>query len=176
MPRVLVSEPTPPAVQALLDQRRRAGADTHDEMWNGVLHTAPAPRDVHAVLAHQLAVLLDPVARSAGLVASAEFNLGSADDYRVPDLGLHRESGWGTYAPTAALVVEILSPGDETWEKLAFYAAHEVDELIVIDPDQRTVRWLAFSSAAGYGDVARSAVIELGPDELTDRLVWPAVS
>ena len=161
-------------VQALLDQRRRAGADTHDEMWNGVLHMAPAPRDVHAVLAHQLAVLLDPVARAAGLVACAEFNLGSADDYRVPDLGLHREPGWGTYAVTAALVVEILSPGDETWEKLPFYAAHEVDELVVVDPDQRTVQWLALT-AAGYGDVERSAVIDFGPVELADRVDWPAV-
>jgi Uma2 family endonuclease len=88
---------------------------------------------------------------------------------------LHRESGWGTYASTAALVVEILSPGDETWEKLAFYAAHEVDELIVVDPDQRTVHWLALAST-GYGDVQRSAVIDLGPVELADRLDWPAVS
>jgi Uma2 family endonuclease len=176
MPRVLVSEPTPPAVQALLDQRRRAGADTHDEMWNGVLHMAPAPRDVHAVIAVQLAELLGPVARAAGLVASAEFNLGSAEDYRVPDMGLHREQSWGTYALTAALVVEILSPSDDTWEKLPFYATHDVDELIVVDPDLRTIRWLALTFAAGYGDVERSALIDLGPDELADRLNWPAVS
>ena len=175
MPRVLVSEPTPPAVQALLDQRRRAGADTHDEMWNGVLHMAPAPRDVHAVLAHQIAVVLDPVARAAGLVVSAEFNLGSMEDYRVPDIGLHREQSWGTYAATAVLVVEVLSPGDETWEKLPFYAAHDVDELIVVDHDQCTVRWLALT-AAGYDDVERSTVVDLGADELADRLDWPAVS
>ena len=176
MVRVLVSEPTPPAVQALLDQRRRAGADTHDEMWDGVLHMAPAPRDVQAVLSAQLVMLLGPVARTAGLVASAEFNLGSAEDYRVPDLGLHRDPSWGTYAATAALVVEILSPGDETWDKLPFYAAHDVDELLVVDPDRRTVRWLALTSATGYGDIDRSALIALGADELADRLDWPTVS
>ncbi len=35
---------------------------------------------------------------------------------------------------TAALVVEIVSPGDKTWEKLPFYAAHSVDESLIVDP------------------------------------------
>jgi len=32
-------------------------------------------------------------------------------------------------ASTVALVVEIVSPGDESWQKLPFYAAHSAGEL-----------------------------------------------
>ena len=178
MPRVLTPDPAPKAVADLLEHRRRAGADTHDEMWDGVLHMAPAPRDVHAVLAHQLGVLLDPLARAAGLMPSAEFNLGTADDYRVPDLGLHRDPSWGTYAPTAALVVEILSPGDETWDKLPFYNTHGVEELIVVDPDRHAVTWFVPPYAGGaYGEVkrsTRSTLLGLSADELAAQLDWPS--
>lgn len=173
MPRVLIPEPTPPAVEALLEERRLAGADRHDEMWDGVLHVAPAPRDVHALLAQQLAVLLDPVARAAGVVPSAEFHLGVERDYRVPDLGLHREQSWGTRAASAALVVEILSPGDETLAKLPFYAAHDVDEVLIIDPDDRSVRWLSLVPGGGYSDIDRSGLVNLSAAELAAQIDWP---
>ena len=35
------------------------------------------------------------------------------------------------------LVVEILSPGDESYDKLDWYAAGGVDEVLVVDPDTR---------------------------------------
>ena len=41
--------------------------------------------------------------------------------------------------PTAAVVVEVVSPDDETYEKSGFYAAHGVDELIVADPAGRSL-------------------------------------
>jgi hypothetical protein len=49
----------------------------------------------------------------------------------------------GTWFATAALTVEIVSRGDETLDKLPLYAAHQVDELLIVDPDKRTVDWLA---------------------------------
>jgi hypothetical protein len=55
------------------------------------------------------------------------FNLGEPEDYRVPYGGLFRPGPDEVYVPTAALVVEIISPDDNTWEKLGFYAAHGVD-------------------------------------------------
>jgi Uma2 family endonuclease len=48
----------------------------------------------------------------------------------------------GDWRLTAALV-EILSPADETPAKLPFYAAHQVDELLIVDPQSRTVSWCA---------------------------------
>lgn len=36
-----------------------------------------------------------------------------------------------------------MSPRDTTWETLGFYAAHNVDEALTLDPQKRTVHWLA---------------------------------
>jgi Uma2 family endonuclease len=170
----LIPDPPPPELLALFEQRRRSGLDRLDEVWDGVLHMVPAPSGRHADISHQLAVLLDRPARDAGLFPTiAEFNLGEdAHDFRVPDGGIHRERLTGVWHHTAALVVEITSPGDETRAKLPFYAAHDVDEILIVDPDARTVEWLALS-AAEYFPTKRSALMQLGPAELAQQLDWP---
>jgi Uma2 family endonuclease len=172
--RTVISDPPPADFEALLERRRRWGADRHDEVWEGVLHVIPAPGQAHWMLDQQLAVLLDAPARAAGLIAGGEFNLGDRDDYRVPDRGLHRPETAGDWCRTAALVVEIVSPGDETWEKLSFYAAHEVDELLIVDPQKRSVDWLALNTGE-YRTVERSRLIDLGPVELAERIDWPSL-
>jgi len=104
-----------------------------------------------------------------------EFNLGESErDFRVPDGGLHRTGGWGTWAPTAAIVIEILSPGDETWEKLPFYGAHQVDELLIVNPADRRVSWLALDRGE-YRPVEHSNLIDLGPADLAERIDWPSI-
>jgi Uma2 family endonuclease len=172
--RTLLPDLPPAELQALLERRRRLGQDRKDEVWEGVLHMVPAPAHRHADLAQQLAELLGPAARATGLQPTvAGFNLGdSKDDFRVPDGGLHRPGAAEMWHPTAALVLEILSPGDETWEKLPFYAAHHVDEILIVDPDTRQVHWLALT-AERYEPIERSALIELGPVELGRRIDWP---
>lgn len=174
--RTLILDPPTAGLEELLDRRRRSGLDRLDEVWQGVLHLVPAPAEAHARIAQQLAELLGPLARDAGLIPTmGDFNLGESEqDFRVPDGGLHRASGWGTWAPTAALVVEIISPGDESWEKLPFYAAHGVDEVLIVDPRERAVHWLAVRQGE-YEAVERSSLIDLGPDELSTSIDWPAV-
>jgi Uma2 family endonuclease len=88
--------------------------------------------------------------------------------------GLHRAGNWGTYATTAALVVEIVSPGDETWEKVPFYAAHDVDEVLIVDPTTCDVHWLALDHGS-YEPVARSRLIDLGPADLVAQIDWQQV-
>jgi Uma2 family endonuclease len=175
--RTLLPDPPPPelqdALEGLLARRRQWGADTHDEVWEGVLHMNPAAHWRHANLQAQLLILLAPHARAAGLRVVGEINLGEPDDYRVPDGALTKDGGGELYNPTAVLVVEVLSPSDETTNKLPFYAAHHVAELLIIDPDQRTVRWLALGAAA-YHDVAGSALIDLTASALDDAIDWPA--
>jgi Putative restriction endonuclease len=172
--RTLVPDPPPAELQALLERRKRLGQDRKDEVWEGVLHMVPAPAHRHADLAQQLAVILDAPARAAGLQPTiAEFNLGdSKDDFRVPDGGLHRPGAAEMWHPTAALILEILSPGDEAWEKLPFYAAHHVDEILIVDPDTHQVHWLALT-ANRYEPIEHSALIDLGPAELARRIDWP---
>jgi Uma2 family endonuclease len=170
----LVLDPATPELEALKERRRRSGLDRLDEVWEGVLHMVPAPSAGHAIVAQQLAVLLDGPARASGLVpAMHEFNLGESEhDFRVPDGGLHRELSDRVWNPTAALVVEIVSPEDETWKKLPFYAAHRVDEVLIVDPGERSVHWLA-RSGDGYREVEHSDLIELEVAEIAERIDWP---
>ncbi len=173
MPTLVLGSP-PPELEELLARRRRAGADRLDEVWQGVRHMVPGPSFEHARISQQLALLLDAPARAGGLLATmSEFNLGESEhDFRVPDGGLHRPGAAGVWLSTAAVVVEILSPGDESWQKLPFYAEHEVDEVLLVDLAERTVTWLALHHG-DYKPVQRSGLIELGPTELAERLDWP---
>jgi hypothetical protein len=170
----LVLGTPPPELQALLERRRDAGVDRLDEVWQGVRHMVPGPSLEHARVAQQLAVLLDGPARAGGLLlAMHEFNLGESEqNFRVPDGGLHRPGAAGVWLPTAAVVVEVLSPGDESWQKLGFYAEHDVDEVLLVDPAERTVTWLALRDGE-YRPVQRSGLIDLGSAELAERLDWP---
>jgi hypothetical protein len=170
----LVLGPPPPELKSLLQRRRRAGVDRLDEMWQGVHHLVPAPSLEHARIATQLTLLLDRPSLGGGLLlAMHEFNLGESEhDFRVPDGGLHRPGATGAWLSTAAIVVEILSPGDETWQKLPFYAARHVDEILIIDPTERAVTWLEFHEGE-YQPVERSRLIALGPADLAEQLDWP---
>jgi hypothetical protein len=173
MPTLVLGTP-PPELEALLERRRQAGVDRLDEVWEGVRHMVPGPSIEHADVSQQLAVLLDGPARAAGLRPTmSEFNLGESEhDFRVPDGGLHRPGASGVWQATAAAVVEILSPGDESRQKLPFYADHDVDEVLLVDPAERTVTWLALHDGK-YEPVRRSGLIELGPTELAEQLDWP---
>jgi Uma2 family endonuclease len=172
--QAVVLDPSTAAFEELLERRRRSGLDRLDEVWEGVLHMVPAPSGPHSLLEWQLAQLLGPLARRAGLRSGGQFNLGDGEhDYRIPDGGLHRASSLGTWCPTAALAIEIVSPGDESWEKLPFYAVHEVDEVLIVDPATRSVHWLGLNEGA-YRPIARSGLIEIGADELAKRIDWPA--
>jgi Uma2 family endonuclease len=102
-----------------------------------------------------------------------EINLGKPDVYRVPDGALTEDGGGELYNPTAVLVIEVLSPSDETTKKLPFYAAHRVAELLIIDPDQRTVNWLALGAGASYHEVGGSALIDLTASALRNAIDWP---
>ena len=71
------------------------------------------------------------------------------------------------YFPTAALVVEIVSPGDETYEKVPFYAAHGVEEVLVVEPESDNVRALG---VAGTKSAARAQCLA------SARPRWPQPS
>ncbi len=172
--RALVLDPPTAGLDELLERRRRSGLDRLDEVWDGVLHMVPAPSLRHALIDAQLIRLLGPCADAAGLRLSGECNLGEGEqDFRVPDGAIHRTGASGTWHPTAALVVEIVSPGDESWEKLPFYAAHDVDEVLIVDPAKHSVDWLALRGGE-YRSIERSELIELGASELGAQLDWPS--
>jgi Uma2 family endonuclease len=134
----------PQVPQHVLDHRARTGADRWDEMWEGVLHMPPVPNREHQDVAKHLIIWLETRWAPLGNRVHGPINLASPGgwphDYRIPDLVLltperfdidHNEYFEG--APT--VVIEIRSPGDETMDKLPFYANLGVSETWIIDRD-----------------------------------------
>jgi Uma2 family endonuclease len=138
--RAVLLELDPDPTLGWLAERRRLGLDKIDEMWEGVLHVVPPPSVRHQDAEGELHSLLRARAHELGFRCTV--NTGVFDpeapemSFRVPDIVVARpdqrtrrgiEGG-------AVLAVEILSPNDETDDKLPFYAARGVEQLLVVDP------------------------------------------
>jgi Uma2 family endonuclease len=169
--RTVVLGPGPPELDALLKRRRALGQDLYDEVWAGDYHMVPEPSPVQAYVGHQLAELLEPLEQQAELIPTGPFNLGTPDDYRVPDGGLLRAIPPTTFMPTAAVVIEIVSPDDETWDKIDFYNARSVDELLIADPAQQLVTWLRLEGGR-YVRRESSALLGVSAAELAGQIEW----
>jgi Uma2 family endonuclease len=170
--RTVVLGERPPVIEDFIARRHALGQDVFDEVWDGEYHMAPAPSAEHGRVDDELSALLRPRARAAGLVRTGPFNLGARDDYRVPDGGLHRGHPRGVFLPTAAVVVEIVSPDDETYLKIDFYASHGVEELVVADPQLRTVRiWQLVDGA--LVETGQSGLLGTSAAELARAIDWP---
>jgi len=104
----------------------------------------PAPSFSHQYFALELAVALRKIAKARDLVVVNKVGLMNPSrdddsDYRQPDVAvvdLAHASRRGVEG-RAELVVEVLSPRDESREKLEFYAMCEVQEVWLVDPQTR---------------------------------------
>lgn len=171
--KTVILDPLPVEVQQLIQRRQALGLDRFDEIWEGNYHMTPGPSAAHAYLDRRLGIVLEPHAQAAGLVGTTAFNLGQPDDFRVPGGGYHRGVPSGTWVATAAVVVEIVSPNDETYEKFGFYARHGVDELLIADPEASTVTIWRRASHEGYEPTPASALFNLSAAHLTALVDWP---
>ena len=171
MKLVVVGEP-PVEITSFLARRRALGQDRNDEVWEGDYHVVPAPHSWHGQVDSELAAALRPAAKAAGLVITSQFNLGTPDDYRVPDGGYHRSRPSGVWIPTAAIVVEVVSPDDETWMKFGFYAGHGVEEICIADPRRREVRWFVLAGDA-YEETGASPLLGVTTADLIAGIDWP---
>jgi len=125
-----------------LAERRRLGQDLGAEVWDGVYHVGLHARSNHGKLAHRLSAELHSRARAKRLNPTGEFIFGQEDDYRIPDMGWTSADveDSALFVPRVEIVVEMESPGDETWAKVPFYFARAVAEVWVVSPHTRTVR------------------------------------
>ena len=169
--RTLFVDP-PPVVQDLIAQRQALGQDLYDEVWEGEYHVAAAPTGRHADLQAQLIQVLGPLGRTRGLHILGPSNIGRPGDFRVPDLVLLRGAKDLTWNPTAAIVVEVVSPGDESRRKLHFYFRAGVDELLIVDPEERTVEWFT-RGPDGFALADGSALLGITAVDLAEALDWP---
>lgn len=152
------------APQAFLDERHAKGLDKSDEMWDGELHVVPPPSTEHQALGAELFLVLGPIAKARGLRPwydpTGLFRPGVDDDWRVPDQQFARPelaSARGIEG-AASLVVEILSPNDETYRKLDWYASVGVGEALVIHPHTKRVE--LFANRDGRMEPVAPVVIE----------------
>jgi Uma2 family endonuclease len=74
--------------------------------------------------------------------------------------------------PTAAFVVVILSPEDESRAKLPFYFRVGVEEVLLVDPDERTIEWLVRAEDA-FEPADGSTLLGVTSAALADRIDWP---
>lgn len=129
-----------PVTEREIDDRRRLGIDKHDECWAGEWHLVNPPRMWHENLNTPLLVVLHPIAVSLGLEAHAgSVGLFAAhNDWRVPDqIYFWPEDAREEGVVSAEFLVEIRSPGDDSYKKLPFYASRGVTEVMIIHQDRR---------------------------------------
>ena len=159
------------AFEAFIAERQRLGHDRHDEVWDGVYHVAPLAHPRHGRLETEIALALAPRAKAAGLIWSGGFNLGEPHNYRGPDAGAYRELTDEVYLATATIVVEVLSPRDETFKKFDFYFGRGVEEFFVVDPLTKRCRvWLRGDDAFVEADA--SALLEVSMSRLDVEITW----
>lgn len=128
-----------------VEERQRLGLDGKDEMWDGVLHMVPPASSVHGRFGSDLICALRLAAKSRGLwnlIEPGVFDpaIAGMTSYRVPDLGYARPEDISQRGieGRAVLVVEVLSPQDESFDKLPFYRRVGVEEVLFVDPEART--------------------------------------
>ena len=131
-----------------LEERRRLGHDIRDEVWDGVLHMVPQPGTPHMRFSARLHEVLAPLARTRGYEALYELALYESPDdknYRVPDVVVVDAAHLSQRGieKRAEIAIEILSPNDESRDKLPFYATCGVGEVWLIDPITRTFEILS---------------------------------
>ncbi len=140
----------------LIEERRRKDVDRYDEMWEGELHMSPLPSWIHQRLevnlsyffkAHWENMDLGTICPHVGVKPPGTPDVDLAGqtvprNYRGPDMVFLLEGhedrvqdGWVVGPPDS--LIEIRSPGDETYEKFPFYFDLGVTEVIVIHRDTK---------------------------------------
>jgi len=140
----LVNDPR--VEETLLAERRRSGLDKYDEVWDGVYVMAPLANNEHADIQTKLAIILGTLITFCGLGrVHAGANVSDQENdwtrnYRCPDVlvflnGNKAEDRLTHWFGGPDFAVEVASRGDQSREKIDFYAGVGVRELLIVDRD-----------------------------------------
>jgi Uma2 family endonuclease len=164
-----------PGVQRVIEERQALGLDGYDEVWGGEYHMAPMAGSSHGRVQVEMLALLRDLARAQGRYACGPFNLGlDKADFRVPDGGVLDLPVSEVWVPTALVVLEVLSPDDETFDKFPFYCRRGVREVIVADPGTRTVKiYKPLLELAQSWKVLSKSLLGITAQDITDAIDWP---
>jgi hypothetical protein len=126
----------------VLQWRRETGADRFDEMWEGVMHMNLPPSAEHQEFVWSIETWLRTNWMKAGRKVLHQFAVSAIENwmesFRVPDVILIKPGqasmikGSHFHGPPA-VVVEVRGPGDESLEKLDFYAALGVPNVWIVE-------------------------------------------
>jgi len=137
--------------QSIIEKRRAWGVDQHDEVWDGVYVMPPSANNDHGYRVSSLCAAFVNTIEPTGLgkVYDAP-NISDRDhpwkhNYRTPDIGVVLNGSTavdcGTHFVGAVdFLVEIVSKGDRSYEKIDFYAQLGVRELLILDRDPWAIK------------------------------------
>ncbi len=136
--------------QQIRAERAGSDGDQYDEVWEGVYVVTPLPNDEHQEIVSALDSILQEVVGWPQLgkvrpgVNLSDREEGWEQNYREPDVAVFlrdtKAVNCGTHWRGAAdFLVEIISPGERTRDKLPFYSSLGVVELLIVDRDPWTL-------------------------------------
>ena len=128
----------------VIAERKAKGWDRQDEVWEGTYIIMPDPNLEHREIVGLLtAAFIAIVQPPKGGKVFPGMNLSDRtidwrDNYRCPDVGVSLAGNTAQLYEAhicgpADFLVEIVSPGDKSRDKLEFYAELGVRELLIID-------------------------------------------
>jgi Uma2 family endonuclease len=131
-------------------ERAGSDGDQYDEVWEGVYIVTPLPNNDHQELVFEFVSIFGEVVRRAGIgqvfpgVNLSDREQGWEQNYREPDVAVFlrdtKAVNCGTHWRGAAdFLVEIISPGERTRDKIPFYSSLGVVELLIVDRDPWTL-------------------------------------
>ncbi|MCX7410669.1 MAG: Uma2 family endonuclease [Planctomycetales bacterium] len=133
-------------IRRIIRRRRRLALDRKDEVWNGKYIVMPDPDNEHQRIATMLATILQIIVRMTdqGDVYAGCNVTDRVDDwtknYRVPDVAVYLKGNPAEDRQThflggPDLAIEVVSDGDRSRRKRAFYASVGTRELLIVDRD-----------------------------------------
>lgn len=139
---VLVTDPD--LESRLKAQRRQTDSDAHDEVWEGLYVMAPLPNDDHQEIQGQfMFVLRDALGLDSPAKIRPGVNVSDRHEdwefnYRGPDVVVYLPDNPATnygshWQGGPDFLVEILSVGDPSHDKLPFYGKVGVREALFVD-------------------------------------------
>ena len=132
--------------ERLIAERRAAGADRYDEVWEGVYVMAPMPNNEHQDFVGDWTTVFK-IAVQWPKLGSAYPGINVSDrtddwtkNYRCPDVAVFlndttAENRGAYWYGGPDFAIEIISDGDRTREKFDFYANIDTRELLIVDRD-----------------------------------------
>ncbi len=143
----------------IICERRERGIDGFDEVWEGVYVVSPLANLEHQYIASSFTRILIEVVQDPGLgrvFGGANVSDRERDwnhNFRVPDVVVALNEGVARDCDTHLcggpdFLVEVLSEDDKSYEKLEFYAAIGVRELLIVEPESRRLELFRLTGGA----------------------------